>query len=240
MECQPFAHSAQTSTSGHTSTPHQHPCVEGDPPMSQPYGPPPQPEPGHGRTHPPRSYVPRRARKKRGCLIWAAAVVAVPVLLVGGCLAIATRGSDDTPSTATGPKTSREARAAGIGDVVEDGKFSFKVTKLDTASKVGDDVLGKSAQGEFVLVNVTVKNIGDEAQSFAGDAQKLLDASGKEYSADSEAALYLGESKSLYEQVNPGNSVRGVVLFDVPKGTEPVAIELHDSVFSGGVKVSLK
>ncbi|GLW96375.1 hypothetical protein Misp02_04620 [Microtetraspora sp. NBRC 16547] len=57
-----------------------------------------------------------------------------------------------------------------------------------------------------------MKNIGDQARPFAGDAQKLLDAAGKEYSADSEMAIHLGNSKSLYEQVNPGNSVRGVAL----------------------------
>jgi hypothetical protein len=31
-----------------------------------------------------------------------------------------------------------------------------------------------------------------------------------------------------------------VVAFDVPKGTVPVAVMLHDSMFSGGVKVALR
>jgi hypothetical protein len=33
--------------------------------------------------------------------------------------------------------------------------------------------------------------------------------------------------------------VEGVVLFDVPKSVKPETIELHDSLFSSGVKVSL-
>jgi len=40
---------------------------------------------------------------------------------------------------------------------------------------------------------------------------------------------------------NPGNTVRAVILFDLPKGDRAVKaeLELHDSAFSGGVTVSL-
>jgi hypothetical protein len=91
----------------------------------------------------------------------------------------------------------------------------------------------------FLLVHVTVENIGNESQAFFGNNQKLFDAKGRQYEASTEAAFYLEDSKSLYEKINPGNSVNGVVLFDVPKNVEPVSIELHDSIFSDGVEVSL-
>ncbi|MPY81264.1 MAG: DUF4352 domain-containing protein [Actinophytocola sp.] len=39
--------------------------------------------------------------------------------------------------------------------------------------------------------------------------------------------------------VNPGNSVKGIVVFDIPKNVEPVELVLTDSMFSGGVTVSL-
>jgi hypothetical protein len=41
------------------------------------------------------------------------------------------------------------------------------------------------------------------------------------------------------EDINPGNEVKGKLIFDVPKPTKLTAIELHDSMFSGGVKVAL-
>jgi Domain of unknown function (DUF4352) len=47
------------------------------------------------------------------------------------------------------------------------------------------------------------------------------------------------DSESFLTTINPGNSVNGVLVFDVPEGVAPTYIELHDSMFSSGVLVSL-
>jgi hypothetical protein len=134
----------------------------------------------------------------------------------------------------------KPASASQLGKPVRDGKFEFTVTKIRPGVRqVGGSAFGVKAQGQFVLVSVTVENIGDEPQSLFGDNQKLFDAAGREYSADSEAAVYLADSNSLWEEINPGNTVDGVIVFDVPKGTDPTRLELHDSLFSGGVEVTL-
>lgn len=130
--------------------------------------------------------------------------------------------------------------APGIGTTVADGKFEFVVTQVETGvEQVGDEFLNQAAQGQFVLVHVTVTNIGDEAQYFDGSSQKLLDTAGRTHSADTGAAIYLGDSESFLNQINPGNTVDGVVVFDVPADAELASIELHDSPFSGGVTVAL-
>jgi len=133
-----------------------------------------------------------------------------------------------------------EAAAPGIGIAVRDGKFEFTVTSVETGvATVGDEYLNAQAQGQFVLVHMTVTNIGDRAQMFDGSSQKLLDSAGREHSADSSAAIYLGDANSFLTDVNPGNSVEGTVVFDVPADAVPTSIELHDSMFSGGAEVSL-
>lgn len=131
---------------------------------------------------------------------------------------------------------------AKIGKPARDGKFEFTVTKVDNSGKVqvGDQYGGDKAQGVYVFVHVSVKNIGDEPQMFAGEDQKLFSADGKEFSADTEAAIWLKDSESLWEEINPGNEVKGVVVFDVPKGTKLAKLVLHDSAFSGGVEVAVK
>lgn len=143
-------------------------------------------------------------------------------------------GSDDTK--ADEPSESRP----GIGEKARDGKFMFTVTKVKPGvAMIGSKDFGVEAQGQFVLVSVKVKNIGDEAQTMFGDNQTLF-IDGKKFSADTEAAIYLDDSNSLFEEINPGNSLNGVVVFDVPKNaTAFEKIELHDSMFSGGVDVDL-
>lgn len=105
---------------------------------------------------------------------------------------------------------------------------------------VGTNALGTKAQGKFVLVTVKVTNIGQEPQTFAGSDAKAFDSAGKKYEPDTKAAIYMPESNSLYTPVNPGNSVTGVIVFDVPKNATLTSIELHDSAFSDGVTVALK
>lgn len=217
--------------------------------MSQPYGHDPYGQQPPSQPYPPRQhgygYPPPRKKSSAPLILL---VVGVTVLvLFGGCAAIVVAlgsGADNGSTTAAVAEepaeepAEEEAKQAGIGVAVRDGKFEFTVTKMGTRARVGNDLLGTDAQGVFLLVHVTVKNVGNEAQTFTSVAQKLH-ADGKEFEADASAAIYLTDSKSLYEKINPGNSVQGVVLFDVPKDLKPETIELHDSIFSQGVTVAL-
>lgn len=183
------------------------------------------------------------ARHKVLTVILAIVVLGIVIRLVGG-------GSSETP-TASAPAGSSasevEAPAApaeptqpGIGVPVRDGKFEFVVTAVaPPVTTVGSEYLTQTAQGEFVQVTMSVRNIGDRAQSLDASSQKLLDTDGKQYSVDSVATVYLDEGFG-YEQINPGNALDTTVVFDVPVGTVPAEIELHDSAFSGGTTVALR
>lgn len=144
------------------------------------------------------------------------------------------------PAEPAAPVEEEPAPAApGVGTPVADGKFEFTVTNVEQGvGRVGSDMFGEDAQGQFLLVHVTVRNVGDEAQYFDSSSQKLVDAQGRQHSADSAAAIYL-DGSSFLESVNPGNSVEGIVVFDVPVDAVPATLELHDSMFSDGVTVTL-
>ncbi|SDU62291.1 DUF4352 domain-containing protein [Jiangella alkaliphila] len=184
------------------------------------------------------------------------------VLIVIGVIALivivqAAGGGDDpeTPATtqeedaaapageepaAEEPAEPAEEAAPGLGDPAEDGDFTFVVDAVeDGPERIGDDAFGVSPQGRFVYVTITVTNHGDAPGSFFGDNQYLIDTEGRKASADAEAAIYLPESQSLYEEINPGNTLTGTVVFDIAADAVPAAVELHDSLFSGGVTVSL-
>jgi hypothetical protein len=171
------------------------------------------------------------------------------VLLVGLSRAGAGSGSAEDQSSSNGNNSnssengaSEEAKVLSIGDSAVDGSFTFVVKGIKCGiKKVGDEYLNKEAQGQFCRVTVTVSNTGDEAQTLFGDNQKLFDSAGREFSADTGAMIYDGKSgDSWINEINPGNSIEGGILFDVPKDADIVKIELHDSAFSSGVEVSLK
>lgn len=191
-------------------------------------------------------------KKSRGCL-WAVLIALGLFVLFGfvGCAALVasvgsdSSGSGQSASSSDGGKGgdedgSGDEPTAGIGDTVEDGAFAFTVTDVETGvSSIGGEYLNQQAQGQYVIVHVTVENVGDRAELFSGANQKLFDADGREYSNDSGAEIYLENSESFLNEINPGNTVEAQVVFDIPEDVEPVSIELHESVFSGGVTVSL-
>lgn len=173
-------------------------------------------------------------------------VIGVIVLLaiIGGAAGgdkTATNSGDNKSETA---KTeSKPATTAKLNEVARDGKFEFTVTSVECGktSAGTNQYLQKQAQGQFCFVNVTVKNIGNEAQTFDSSSQYLYDAANAKFSADGTASLYANpEGSTFLNQINPGNSVSGILVFDLPKDKTPVTAELHDSAFSGGVKVSLQ
>lgn len=135
----------------------------------------------------------------------------------------------------------QDAATAGIGEPVSDGMFEFTVTEVETGIQhVGGEYVGTDAQGQFVVVHVTVHNTGDEPRMLSMSSQQLYDAQGRKFEASSgAAAMALPESDAFVNNINPGNSVDAQLLFDVPEDFQPGSIELHDSMMSGGVTVSL-
>jgi hypothetical protein len=137
-------------------------------------------------------------------------------------------GAGATPALAGTPTTP-----------VRDGKFEFVVKSISCGhSHVGDSIMGADAQGQFCLVKMSVKNIGNESQTFDDSSQYAFDANNKKFSADSEADLDMNSDAWLAD-INPGNQPTGTVAFDMPKGDKIVKMELHDSPFSGGVAVNV-
>lgn len=215
---------------------HSHPPMQGWQPVDAP--PPPQNQRSWARRHPLLTGF--------GALVLLAVVV--QVVNGGG-------GSDPTqpqPVAASQAAPQDGARPAadgqtqpeqtpGLGTPVRDGKFEFTVTKVDRGVRqVGGDLLGEKAQGRFVLVHVTVTNIGDQAQLLDDTSQTLRDTKGREFDADSMAAMSIDGNDVFLNEINPGNTVKGVLVYDMPKDAVPASIELHDSMFSGGVTVSLR
>jgi hypothetical protein len=177
-----------------------------------------------------RNHCPWRGINMQHRIRWWLGFVAAAVLLLTAC------GLSTTSKGANSGGNSSGAQAAGIGTPVRDGKFEFVVVSMDrskTAGNPANEFEQSTAQGEYINVRLSVKNIGNDAQSYFTNNQKLIVGS-KKFDAASILGV-TGDGDSL----NPGLGIDTVVSFDVPPGTVPTSIELHDSAFSGGATVRL-
>ena len=152
----------------------------------------------------------------------------------------ASASAEKPARAAEAPTTAPNDKVPGIGDPASDGQFTFVVQSVECGeSSIGSGLFAEDAQGEYCLVNMKVRNTGDVSQMMDSSNQFMFIGK-KEYAPSSDAVLALDESENFFlEEINPGNSVEGVMVFDIPKGGKPDRLELHDSLFSGGVTVNI-
>jgi hypothetical protein len=108
---------------------------------------------------------------------------------------------------------------------------------VETAPSVQsqDAPVAQTAQGEYLLVHLTVLNSGDQPGTFVGTFQKLK-AGGTTYSIDDVATAYLN---GTVVQLNPGDNSVVSIAFDVPPGTTPESLEAHGDPVGAGVDIPL-
>ena len=150
-----------------------------------------------------------------------------------------------TPTTSSGngwgnsTETASESPSApsGSGPQASDGGLTFAITGVESAPtvKYQDAPVEKKAQGEFLIVHMTVLNSGDAQGTFLATLQKLK-ADGTTYNIDDEATAYLN---GTWADLDPSKSADVAIAFDVPPGISGESLEVHGEPMSTGVDVPL-
>ena len=145
----------------------------------------------------------------------------------------------DPPSPATTAATTPPPPTQPSG---KDGNFAFTVN----SQQCGLTTIGTSypetapAGTQWCVYLMTVTNDKSAAGDFFAGNQKAIDASGKQLSADTTALIYMDNSSaSDMSTINPGVSIDVTVPFQLATGDTIKYLDLHDSMFSGGVKVNV-
>jgi hypothetical protein len=215
--------------------------------------PPPMPP---GGWPPPQQHLPLKKKRGAGLILGIVAVVLLLLCGIGVIVAVSSNGNNSSNSSngnssnsssgggggvGSGANNAQGAKHAKVGEAARDGKFEFTVASIKCGvAEVGTSGIGKTAQGQFCLVSVTVKNIGTKPQTFDSSSQKAKGANGASYSSDGTAELYANSNAQTFlNEINPGNQAVGVMVFDIPKDATIASLELHDSPFSGGVTVDV-
>lgn len=125
----------------------------------------------------------------------------------------ATKASEETKNTEEVTKAEHK-----IGEIVKVGDVEYVVNSKSLSQNVGGEY-GKTANGIYLIVNVTVKNTGKKSITVTDDFFKLLKGD-TEYATDGAAGLYANEeAKFFLSELNPENSITGNVVFDLSNET---------------------
>jgi len=136
------------------------------------------------------------------------------------------------------PEKKEEPDQPKLGQPVVAGDLEFTLASYKCGVTV-KDLTGETLkpQGQFCKLEVAIKNVGKSEALLTDDAVKLLGAEGVEYSSSSDTWFVKDALK--FETVNPGNTVKGVVYFDVPKDAAPSVAAVGGGFLTSAVEVSL-
>jgi hypothetical protein len=161
-------------------------------------------------------------------------------------LALAACATGENPSVSTPPAAgdtvdslpSPRSQAPKLGVPFRDGSFEVTVTRVETAVRQLDiDDAAKSrgekpwrpANGQYVLVYLTAKNVANAPANCSISDSALVDDAGRTYSS----ALLVGGAPPVgqglgSDNLQPGASGNGFIVFDVPTSAgAPVTLMLQ-------------
>lgn len=134
-----------------------------------------------------------------------------------------------------------QVKTYSLGDIIQAGDFKWKITKVSTTKEIGQDIAGSffgvKADGIFVILDVEVENTANSAKYLTDSYIKLVDSQGREFSPNTVAAIYLKPEGSalVFEQVNPGITKKGKIVYDVPENVKSFNVKITSSLLSSEV-----
>jgi Domain of unknown function (DUF4352) len=94
--------------------------------------------------------------------------------------------------------------------------------------------------GGHLEVYFTIENLGNSAQTYVADYQKLMDTEGREFSVDMHVMTSSNQARAVVRtDVNPGVKLEAGLDFNVPNDVKPAQMVFHESMHSRGVVVNL-
>jgi hypothetical protein len=198
--------------------------------------------------------------------VWLLAIIIIGAALSGG-------GDDGDPAGVVknpvqeSPKTSNEVPVVKETPVltetpVEENKVtvaisvpatiadvSFTVNSVEETKEISSGnqyIDNATTEGKFIVVNVTVKNDKKEAITINSSFFKLITTSGVEYDPNTDGKVMMAmmeEENFFLQQVNPGLSKTGKVVFEVGSDLDLNATVLRGQTGFWGtetVEISLK
>ncbi len=171
----------------------------------------------------------------RFVLIGCGGLVVLVVLLVVVALGSGGGGDSQTAGSGGGEEAADQpgatkANAVAIGKPVKAGKVEWTVVTAREATSLKSSFGGGKKEGNFVIVDFNFTNGNKEAVTLDSESFRLIDSKGREFEVDTDTFEYVEPDKDIFlDQVNPGVSKEGEVIFTVAPDASGFTLEAGDT-----------
>ena len=122
-----------------------------------------------------------------------------------------------------------------IGETIRAGNWEYRINRVQQAKTLSWGTSGDKAQakGTFLLVYMTVKNIGSKNSALDASNYQLKDANGNTYNPNnsSQVASFIRSSKmaNFGEQIPPGPAQNALLIFDLDSNATGLTLFLNQA-----------
>lgn len=142
-----------------------------------------------------------------------------------------TPDSDPPADSAAEPATPSGMSAEGDG-------ASLTVTSTERTNVLRDSLWESETDDEFFVVDLSYTNSSNEAHTIWASDIVLVSEDGREFERNSDVTLAL-ENPITIEDVNPGLTLDGTIVFEVPPGTEFTELRLEAGYENPAITIPL-
>ena len=122
-----------------------------------------------------------------------------------------------------------------VGDTLSYQESRFSLNSVRTST--GSGYFAPDSGNEYVVIDITVSNTGDEELSVSTFLQMTLkDDAGRTYDTSIVGSGTLDREFSQGRPISPGSQRRGEVAFEVPAGVSPLYLAMDFELFAEGDK----
>ncbi|GAB4490497.1 MAG: hypothetical protein OHK0019_09390 [Saprospiraceae bacterium] len=142
-----------------------------------------------------------------------------------------TGGETASPTSNVNEKEEPKVEYKKIGDAIEVGNFVYRVEGVQFKKKLGNEFVSETADGIFLLVQMSIKNISKESRTLDNSMFKLVDEQEAEYESSTRGttAVEMSGGQTLFlKQCQPNIQTSGLLVFEVPSEA------VYDLKLSGG------
>lgn len=102
--------------------------------------------------------------------------------------------------------------------------LSYKIVKAESFTKMGASLFEKETTGKFIKVHLDITNKDKETKDIFSPRFKIEDNQGRRFDQLSDDMLYISDFIGFGEQLQPGLTVSGAVVFELPKDAEELKL----------------
>ena len=118
--------------------------------------------------------------------------------------------------------------------------LTYKVTNVETFTEMGSTFLKEETNGKFIKVYIEITNNALETKQLFSPRFTIVDSLDRSYDEFSGYGLYISDGFDFGQQLQPGLSESGAVVFEMPKDSEELTLVINgDWLSMTEVKISL-